>query len=154
MIHLFKYNWKVRDSWLELCCRLSQDELIRDRTGGVGSILKTFFHIIDVEYSWIQAISGKPVQDPEFKDYMTMELIIKLSRDYRLEIKEFINDWSNDMEYQVVTVPWMDEPLFAGEVLRHVIAHEIHHIGQLSIWARELGVKPISANFIGRGLMG
>jgi len=40
-----------------------------------------------------------------------------------------------------------------GEVMRHVIAHEIHHMGQLSIWSRELGKKPISANLVGRGLV-
>lgn len=39
-----------------------------------------------------------------------------------------------------------------GEIMRHVIAHEIHHIGQLSVWARQMGHKPITANVIGRGL--
>ncbi|MDQ0913885.1 putative damage-inducible protein DinB [Paenibacillus sp. V4I5] len=39
-----------------------------------------------------------------------------------------------------------------GEVMWHVIAHEIHHIGQLSIWSREIGKKPVTANLIGRGL--
>lgn len=39
-----------------------------------------------------------------------------------------------------------------GEVIRHVIAHEIHHAGQLSIWSREIGKQPISANLINRGL--
>ncbi|WP_243840759.1 DinB family protein [Paenisporosarcina antarctica] len=23
--------------------------------------------------------------------------------------------------------------------MRHVIAHEIHHVGQMSVWAREIG---------------
>lgn len=40
-----------------------------------------------------------------------------------------------------------------GEALRHVIVHEIHHVGHLSVWAREVGKKPASANLIGRGLM-
>ena len=39
-----------------------------------------------------------------------------------------------------------------GEIIRHTIAHEIHHIGQLSIWAREMGKAPVSANLIRRGL--
>ena len=39
-----------------------------------------------------------------------------------------------------------------GEVMRHVIAHEIHHIGQLSIWSREIGKTPVTANLIRRGL--
>ncbi|PLR86418.1 hypothetical protein CVD25_07745 [Bacillus canaveralius] len=29
------------------------------------------------------------------------------------------------------------------KVIQHVITHEIHHIGQLSIWSRELGIKPV-----------
>jgi uncharacterized damage-inducible protein DinB len=37
--------------------------------------------------------------------------------------------------------------------MRHVIAHQIHHIGQLSIWSRELGKPPVSANVIGKGLI-
>lgn len=36
--------------------------------------------------------------------------------------------------------------------MRHVIVHEIHHIGQISVWVRELGYEPVSANLIGRGL--
>lgn len=36
--------------------------------------------------------------------------------------------------------------------MRHMIAHEIHHIGQLSVWAREIGKKPVSANLIGKEL--
>ena len=47
---------------------------------------------------------------------------------------------------RIVTDAW-------GEIMRHIIAHEIHHIGQLSVWAREIGKKPVSASAIGRGLM-
>jgi uncharacterized damage-inducible protein DinB len=57
------------------------------------------------------------------------------------------------MEYEEIKVPWSDTVYYHGEVLRHVIAHEIHHVGQLSIWTKELGIKPVSANFIERGLM-
>ncbi|MTW88031.1 hypothetical protein F3157_20700 [Virgibacillus dakarensis] len=39
-----------------------------------------------------------------------------------------------------------------GEVARHLAAHEIHHIGQLSVRSRELGREPVSANLIFRGL--
>jgi uncharacterized damage-inducible protein DinB len=79
----------------------------------------------------------------------------KLDAEFRTEVENFVNNWDWSMENQlyydtlpdgrIVTDTW-------GEVIRHVIAHEIHHIGQLSIWAREVGKKPISANLIGRGL--
>ncbi|PER29890.1 hypothetical protein CN931_22460 [Bacillus sp. AFS054943] len=48
-------------------------------------------------------------------------------------------------------VSWTNKEYRYGEVLRHVIVHEIHHIGQLSIWAKELNLQPVSANLIGRG---
>jgi uncharacterized damage-inducible protein DinB len=46
-----------------------------------------------------------------------------------------------------------DEKYTIGEVLRHIIAHEIHHIGQLSVWSRELGLQPVTANLIGGNLL-
>jgi uncharacterized damage-inducible protein DinB len=40
-----------------------------------------------------------------------------------------------------------------GEVMLHVIAHEIHHAGQLSIWIREVGKNQFPPTSIGRGLI-
>ena len=51
MYTLFQYNWQVRDDWFKWCEQLSAEELVRKRVGGVGSILETLFHIVDVEYS-------------------------------------------------------------------------------------------------------
>lgn len=42
--------------------------------------------------------------------------------------------------------------LYKGEILRHILVHEIHHIGQLSLWSKELGIQVVSSNFIGRDL--
>ncbi|WP_253295052.1 DinB family protein [Bacillus atrophaeus] len=30
------------------------------------------------------------------------------------------------------------------------MTHKIHHISQLSVWARELGIPPVAANFFNR----
>ncbi|WP_280769461.1 DinB family protein [Salipaludibacillus daqingensis] len=143
---LFRYNWQVRDEWFDWCKQLSHDELVKNRTGGMKSILRTFVHIIDAEQSWINGLNGKEEYHYRFEDYETLEDIIKLSEDCRPSVEEFVERWS----------PEIDEKQFYdftyGEVIRHVIAHEIHHIGQLSIWARELDKKPISANLIRRGL--
>lgn len=50
----------------------------------------------------------------------------------------------------MVSVPWIDEKYTVVEILHHIVIHEIHHIGQVSVWARELELKTVSANFIGR----
>ncbi|MHB1630483.1 MAG: DinB family protein [Bacilli bacterium] len=43
-----------------------------------------------------------------------------------------------------------EDKISTWEILRHVIAHEIHRIGQLSVCAREIGREPVSANLICR----
>lgn len=149
---LFYYNWQVRDDWFKWCEQLTEVELLRKRVGGVGSILETLFHIVDVEYSWISALQEKEDNEPQFKDYQSIKKVKALSDSYRRELEEFLQIWSGDLEYKILKASWTEKIYTYGEVLRHVIVHEIHHIGQLSIWARELNLQPVSANLIGRGL--
>ncbi|MEC1678346.1 MULTISPECIES: DinB family protein [Bacillus] len=152
MIKFFEYNWQVRDEWFEWCNHLTTEELLKNRIGGVESILYTLFHIIDVEYSWIRAIQGKKDIAVNFSDYNTIQKLKSLSVTLRTEIKEFIDTDLDNLEDELVSIPWMKEMFKRSEILHHIVAHEIHHIGQLSVWARELNLKPVSANFIGRGI--
>ncbi|TCZ80950.1 DUF664 domain-containing protein [Paenibacillus albiflavus] len=153
MKHLFKYNWQIREEWILLLEQLDSEELMKERVGGVGSFLRTIFHIVDVEYSWVCAMMGKPVEDPDFADYQTLEAVRELSKQYHNEIADYINNWTGDQDHDQVIVPWSGETMALGEIVRHVVAHEIHHIGQLSVWARELGIKPVDPNFIHRNLL-
>lgn len=146
----FEYNWQVRDEWFEWCNQLSSEELIKDRTGGVGSILYTLFHIIDVEYSWLRGIQGKEDIVVEFADYATLEKVKSLSDSFRTEIAQFLKKDLEELKEEVVCVPWDEVKYTVVEILHHIIAHEIHHVGQLSIWSRELGLSPVPSNFIGR----
>lgn len=64
--------------------------------------------------------------------------------------------WTNEMEPRPVTITNSESQTAAlryGEIMRHIIAHEIHYAGQLSVWARELGREPVTANLIFRGLV-
>lgn len=150
MLMLFQYNWHVRNEWFEWCKQVSEEELLRDRTGGVGSMMKTLYHIVDVEYSWIQVLQGKPDIEEAFEKYDSLHKIIDLSNDYHTEVKEYLDNWTGEMESEL---DLRFNKFKKGEVLRHIIAHEIHHIGQLSIWARGLDLKPVSANLIGKDLL-
>ncbi len=157
MLHImFRYNWLVREQWYRWCEDIPEEELLRIRTGGVGGILHTLFHIADVEWSWIRALQGKPDFQESFENYATLEKVRKLDEAFKAEVEQFVNAWDGSMENRPFYDPQQDGRVAVdtwGEVIRHVIAHEIHHIGQLSVWAREAGKKPVSANLIGKGLM-
>jgi uncharacterized damage-inducible protein DinB len=82
MLKLFQYNWQVRDDWFKWCETVPEEELIKERAGGIGSILYTLYHIVDVEYSWIVLdLQGKP--DPgkqPFETYASSQEVRDLSR--------------------------------------------------------------------------
>ncbi|WP_442789554.1 DinB family protein [Paenibacillus sp. CAA11] len=147
---MFQYNWKVREEWFELCKQIPAEELVRRRVGGAGSMLYTLFHIADVEYSWVRAVQGKPDIEVDYEHYKDLARLKQLSDGWKAEVREFLKSWNPEDEEIIVTVPWSEERYTQGEILRHVIAHEIHHMGQMSLWARELGFEPVSANVIGR----
>ncbi len=151
LIKFFVYNWQVRDEWFDWCNQLTTEELLKNRIGGVGNILFTLFHIIDVEYSWIRGIQGKEDVVFQFDDYHTLEKVKTLSDKLRNEIAEFLKS-TDDLKEQSVSVPWDEKKYAVNDIIHHIIAHEIHHIGQLSVWSRELELQPPSSSFVGREL--
>ncbi|MFD0590233.1 DinB family protein [Paenibacillus sp. GCM10027627] len=106
LIKLFQYNWMVRNEWFELCKQMPAEQLLRKRTGRAGNIHYTFFHIADVEYSWIRGIQGKPDIPVPFEHYNTLEQVKKLSDAWIREIQGFLDTWSNELENDPVSVSW------------------------------------------------
>ncbi len=153
---LFQYNWQVRYDWFSWCKTISEEELLKARVGGVGGILQTLFHVVVVEYSWICDLTGHPDIEDKFERQVSLDQVVSLSRKLHPVVSDFVSNWTDTQERQTVTVTvtGQAETFRYGEVLRHVIAHEIHHIGQLSVWAREFGREPVTANLIRRGLFG
>ena len=129
---MFHYNWLVR-----------------------GGILHTLFHIVDVEWSWVRILQRKDDFQESFEEYQSLEKVRQLDANFQLEVREFVKSWNAEKENNILYNPQPDGSIATdtwGEVMRHMIAHEIHHIGQLSLWAREIGKKPVSANLIGKEL--
>jgi uncharacterized damage-inducible protein DinB len=150
MLSFFKYNWQVREEWLAWCEQLSPEALLQKRIGGVGSIQYTLFHIIDVEYSWLRAIQGKEDVIFDFNSYKSLDQLKILSRHTCSENRSFTSSLKTNTLSNKVYIPWEDEYHTVSDILHHIAAHEIHHIGQLSVWARELKIAPISSGYIGR----
>jgi len=151
MKSLLLYNWEVREDYFRLFEGLPIEELVKDRHAGQGSILQTLVHIIDVEYSWMCALMGKPEIQFDVAEYGDLPSLVALSNRLRAEIREDLNKVEmSSLEHEYVTPPWMTQTFSKTEILKHMIIHEIHHAGQLSLWARELGIAPPSTNFIGR----
>ncbi|MDQ0208851.1 DinB family protein [Alkalicoccobacillus murimartini] len=152
MKKFFTYNWQVRDEWFQWCQQLTHSQLVKEMDGGAGSILYTLFHIVEVENSWIRGIQGKEDSMYSFEDYATLEQVVSLSNRLREDHKRFIDIELPDLKEKIIKVTWDTIAYTCDDIIHHIIIHEIHHIGQFSIWARQLDFSPVPAHFVGRDL--
>lgn len=86
----FRYNWMVREQWYVWCEDVPLEELLRPRMGGVGNILQTLFHIIDVEWSWLQLLQDKPDDAEDFANYQNLEAVRRLDRKLRPDVEALL----------------------------------------------------------------
>lgn len=151
MLDMFRYNWQVRQDWMRWCEEIPYEELVKKRTGGLGGILNTLFHIINGEQIWINEMQGTPVI---IKDGVSsLDEVNEFFNQTKPVTEQFLQKWNLETAAKTLMKKRRDggEYIFTYEkVVKHLIAHEIHHIGQLSIWAREIDRKPVSSDLIFR----
>jgi uncharacterized damage-inducible protein DinB len=151
MLDLFRYNWQVRDDWFEWCNQRSSEELLKTRTGGMGSILHTIFHVINGEQIWLYQLMEIPVIEKDKESVRSIDEVREFSDLTRRTILPFLTEWTEEMNEQVLVIKKKNGHLINfpfKKVIQHIISHEIHHIGQLSIWSREMGIKPVNSDLI------
>ena len=151
---LFRYNWQVREEYFDRLARLPVEELRKPRTGGYGSILRTLAHTVIVEQGWVRVLLGVPYLPMELDAYTSLGQVKRLSDECRPDVERFVGSWTRDTARQVFesTRDGRQLRFTYAEIAAHLIAHEAHHAGQLSVWAREVGIEPPSADVISRGL--
>ncbi|MGG1630791.1 DinB family protein [Rossellomorea sp. NRS-1567] len=153
MVELFSYNWQLREEWFDWCREIDQYELTKERTGGMGSILKNLFHVVDCEQIWMNQLQGKPVAKKDFHTISTLDEVIEFSETTRQQTESLLSLWTSaygKKEFNMTSRSGRTYNFTYKKVMQHVVTHEIHHIGQLSVWAREVGKKPVSSDFIFR----
>ena len=153
MLEMFSYNWQVRDDWFEFCRNISQEELIKKRVGGMGSFLHNLFHVIDCEQIWINNMKGTSVIVKDINSISTIDEVIEFSNATKSETMKFLQSYSDEVGKTVFEMTSRTGKTYHftyEKILRHIITHEVHHIGQLSVWSREVGVKPISSDLLFR----
>lgn len=153
MLDMFLYNWQVREDWFTWCESISEEELRAERVGGMGSILKTLSHVIDCELIWMNHMLEEPYIYSEKDSITKLDDVIKFSNFTKEITESFLRNWTGDYESKVVEINSRNGKTYSftyGKIIRHIFSHEIHHIGQLSIWSREIGLKPVSSDLIFR----
>jgi uncharacterized damage-inducible protein DinB len=151
----FLYNWQIREEWFEWCETISHEELTKKRIGGMQSIIHNLFHVIDCEQIWINQMQGTPVIINDINKISSLNDVKTFSNLIKPVTQSFIKSYTSKAEDRILIVKSKSgttKSLSYDKIISHIISHEIHHIGQLSVWSREIGLKPVSSDLIFRDL--
>ena len=151
MLSLFKYNWQVREDWFNWCESLPEEEFHKERIGGMKSIRETLIHVIDCELLWLNSLIDEKIVFERRQLLTQLSEIKEYSTFVQSYTEQLIEQLPSDYENKLIEVQRRDGSILEftqKKILAHMITHEIHHIGQLSVWAREIQRKPISSDLI------
>jgi uncharacterized damage-inducible protein DinB len=155
LIDMFLYNWQIREEWFSWCETISNEELTKKRIGGMGSILHNLFHVIDCEQIWVNQMQGTSVIIKDINKISSLDDVKTFSNLTKPVTQKFIKTYISEDKDKILVVKSKNgttNSLSYNKVISHIISHEIHHIGQLSVWSREIGIKPVSSDLIFRDL--
>lgn len=153
MLDLFEYNWQVREDWFKWCEAIPQEELAKQRVGGHGSILRNLCHVINCEYKSINSMKGLEEEGENLDDITSLKEVIDFSNKTKALTKEFILTWDDDKASKILEFKSSNGHTYSftyEKIMKHIITHEVRHIGQMMVWSRQLNKKPVSCDLIFR----
>lgn len=103
---------------------------------------RIMLHIGDAEQGWIQYVVMKELDAwPEINldDYPDKTAIKAKLTDIHESTKAYLSTLSLDELEQIIKLPWSESKLSLGWIIWHVLEHEIHHRGELSLILGLLG---------------
>jgi len=146
------YNRWANLRLINVAAELDADDYKKTITSSFPSLQQTFVHILWAEELWLNRWQGRSfVRKLDPNDYPTIDYIKHKIEDLSAVQIQFINDLNPEDENQKISYK-----NFQGEkmtytlrqMVQHMTMHSAYHRGQLVTFFRQLGVKPLSTDYL------
>ena len=139
----FFAHWKlVRRGLMAVLDGFQESELHFKPYEGSWCVGEILLHIADAEDGWFRyAVAHEYHEWPSsytLENYPTFEAIKTLLTEVHDWTEKYIAELNPDDYHRVIKLPW-DEEIHLGWIIWHVLEHEIHHRGELSLMLGLLG---------------
>jgi len=141
-IDLF-FHWDhIREGLISTINSFSDEELNHVTYPGSWSVGKIILHIASAEDGWLRYVVNRELSEwPEIytlENYPDKKTILQVLGEVHARTIDYLGTLTEDDLYVKVKTPWESElPLFW--IVWHVVEHEIHHRGELSLILGTLG---------------
>jgi len=136
-------HWKrVRDDLLHTIDLFREDELLHIPGETSRTVGRTMLHIADAEDGWFRYAVTKELDEwPSqytLENYPNREAIKKVLTDVHERTEEYLDTLEESDMARIIEAPWGDK-FYLSWIVWHVLEHEIHHRGELSLILGLLG---------------
>ena len=133
-------QWQqVRAGLLSLIEQFDDGMLLFVPSPAAWPIGRTILHIAEAEAGWIHYAVRRELPDwPEpwlLKEHPTLKAIEAKLAGVHTQTEHYLASLSQEDLYQIIELPWRESQTLQ-KIFCHVIEHEIHHRGELSLALR------------------
>ena len=141
-LNQFFSHWdQVHQATLEVIDRFKEGELDHIPFEGSWTVKQIVLHIANAEEGWFRCVVQKMYEDwppsPDVENYPTIESLKTLLVDMHEKTMAYLSTQSLDDLDNVFESRWGNFSL--RFVIWHVVEHEVHHRGELSLILGTLG---------------
>jgi uncharacterized damage-inducible protein DinB len=139
---VFSHWTRVRVGLLATIDNYQEDELTFKPHASSWEVGQLMLHIGDAEEGWFRYVVERQLdQWPKYSldDYPTINAIKQLLTQIHVQTEAFLATLSLPDLDRVIDPPWGEDSFQLGWIIWHVLEHEIHHRGELSLILGMLG---------------
>ena len=140
--NLFSHWVLVRKGLITLIEKFDESELDFEPYPGGWTVGQIMVHIANAEEGWFRYAVTKEIEewpeDLQFENYPTQEKILALLDTVHANTESYLRSLSEKDLSTEIDTPW-GESIPLKWIIWHVIEHEIHHRGELSLILGILG---------------
>lgn len=148
---LFEYDTWANLKLVELIATLPAEQYKKDLGSSFASIHGTSVHILSADNVWLDRWRGKTPSPLTVEDIPTIEVVKKHWDSFYFEIRDYLRNLTDDQLNE--PLPYTD---FHGnshaqllcQQMQHKVNHSTYHRGQIVTMLKQLGVKPVSTDFV------
>jgi uncharacterized damage-inducible protein DinB len=149
---LYDYNYWANRRLLAALAPLTPEQFVASVAGSYGSIRNTLVHTMSAEWGWLERCGG-PERGERLKaeQYPTIESLTKTWAQVERYMRGFLSELDDAALERRITFAFGGGPsqeMALGDLLQHAALHAVHHRGQVSLLARELGFAPGDIDFL------
>lgn len=140
-----RYNLWANERLTSIFSALTEEQADQHIESSFPSVKKTVLHIWDAQVIWLKRLKGIPIDEfpSKYFEGSSAEAIKGLieSSMYFLEHIESMEEEDLRAEHTFKTISSGEYAHSAAEMIHHCMNHSTYHRGQLTTFARQLGLK-------------